>query len=378
MHENREKNKLQASKAVVRYLSEESPADQRWDSLKSKGIVISDAYSQGSEVQRRRGKRCYFCSSTLLFSLHSHTNTGDMKHKLKAADFCRVRLEPVCMQRKSLRWKARFHKAWPVLKERFPTARYIHLVLTVRNCHVSELRQTLKMMNEGWRRMTNRKTFPATGFLKAVEVTREMDYCDECQNSTSKKNTCKNKSNHTYNENAHPHIHAILQVPASYFSRGYIPQEQWAQIWKESLRVDYTPVVWLSVVKPKKGSQDSEAALTDAVKETTKYPIKFDDLVDFIEKPGGVEWFLQLDEQLEKTRAVALGGSFREVMSEEEPTADEMLRPEDEEEELSAALEYREYLFRNAEKKYALQRIFTPEEYEPSNNDVAPTTDQIV
>jgi plasmid rolling circle replication initiator protein Rep len=352
------------------YLSEDSPEDSHWDILKQKSSIIADAYFAGNIVQQRRGKRSLFCSQMLFFGVHVNMDTGELKHRLRSAQFCRVRLEPICMQRKSLRWKARFHEAWPKIRDAYPTARYMHLVLTVKNCDIKELRVTIKVMNSGWHRMYNRNTFPATGFIKSIEVTREMDYCEKCKSDTKKRTKCPNKKNHTYNQNAHAHIHALLQVPSSYFgSKYYITQDEWAQMWQQSLKVDYKPVVYVAAVKPKQKDGRLEDAVAAAVKEVAKYCVKFDDVIEYLDKPGGLEWFLELDNQLEKTRAIAVGGAFKEFMSEEDPTEDEMLKPEDEDEEVGKAIEYREYLYKHLEKKYALKRIIEAEEEEDETTD---------
>lgn len=370
----------------LRYLSDESPTDQSWDNLKNATTKFADIYTHSSlEVQQRRGQRCDTCSDILLFGIHQHVGTDTIKHKLRAAMFCRVRLCPMCMKRKSLRWKARFHTAWPQIKEQYPTSRYLHLVLTVRNCPVTELRETIKSMNEAWRRLISRKTFPSTGFIKSIEVTREMDYCGTCKGDTSKRARCRNRESHTYNQNCHPHIHVLLQVPAGYFKgANYFSQEKWGQIWQESLRVDYKPVVWIEAVKPKKQGGNLEDAVADAVKEVAKYTVKPDEVLEYVEHEGGTEWFLEMDQQLEKSRSISLGGSFKKFMSEEEPTADEMIQPGDEEEELAAATEYREYAFHRPKTRYALMRILSPEEYEPQTKEedhenlLAPPTDQSV
>lgn len=362
------------SKSKPRYLAEESPNDQLWDTLKTSSGKFAGIYHQsGLEMQQRRGKRCDSCSDVLMFGLHPEPEKNTMKHKLKAALFCRVRLCPICMQRKSLRWKGRFHQAWPEINEHHPTARYLHLVLTVKNCPISELRETIKGMNEAWRRLISRKTFPATGFVKSLEITREMDYCGTCKGDKKKRENCKDRIHHTYNQNCHPHFHILLQVPASYFSgNNYFKKEKWAQVWQESLRVDYEPVIWVETVKPKKkdGRVGSlEDAVADSVKEVAKYTVKPAEILEYAEHEGGVEWFLELDRQLEKTRLISLGGSFKELMSEEEPTEDEMISPEDENEDLAAAVEYREYVFHRPKLKYALLKILSPEEYEPEDKN---------
>jgi hypothetical protein len=146
-------------------------------------------------------------------------------------------------------------------------------------------------MNKSWERLSKRKQFPALGCLKSVEVTCGI------------------------NGTAHPHFHVILMVNASYFGEGYLSQPKWAQLWQESLRADYTPRVNVQAVKPPKGSSGDQVVdqLAKALCETLKYSVKPDDLV------SDREWLLELTTQLHKTRAVSVGGVFKNFLSEEEP-----------------------------------------------------------
>ena len=188
-------------------------------------------------------------------------------------------------------WRARFFQALPKIRKEYPTARFLFLTLTVRNCEISDLRSQLAWMNKSWQRLAERKQFPALGYLKSTEVTRSVD------------------------GTAHPHFHAILMVNSSYFSHGYIPQAKWTELWKESLRVDYTPILDVKAVKPSKGSSEEHLSdqLAKALCETLKYSVKPDDLV------ADREWLLELTTQLHKTRAVALGGVFKNFLSDDDP-----------------------------------------------------------
>ncbi len=98
-------------------------------------------------------------------------------------------------------WQARFYQAMPRLAAEHPKARWIFLTLTVKNCQISELRDTLKHMNASWQRLKDRKEFkPVSGWIRSTEVTRGKD------------------------GTAHPHFHALLMVPPSWFTRHYIKQ----------------------------------------------------------------------------------------------------------------------------------------------------------
>ena len=47
----------------------------------------------------------------------------------------------------------------PNIQERFPTHRWVFLTLTVKNPPVTELRDTLKHMNDSWKRPIETKRF---------------------------------------------------------------------------------------------------------------------------------------------------------------------------------------------------------------------------
>ena len=81
--------------------------------------------------------------------------------------FCRVRHCPVCQWRRSLLWRAVMFQQLPSIQERFPTHRWVFLTLTVKNPPVTELRDTLKHMNDSWQRLIQTKRFKSgvAGFL---------------------------------------------------------------------------------------------------------------------------------------------------------------------------------------------------------------------
>ena len=56
----------------------------------------------------------------------------------------------------------------PSIQERFPTHRWVFLTLTVKNPPVTELRDTLKHMNDSWQRLIQTKRFKSgvAGFFK--------------------------------------------------------------------------------------------------------------------------------------------------------------------------------------------------------------------
>jgi plasmid rolling circle replication initiator protein Rep len=286
------------------YLSDLSPSDKPWDIHRAQSDEIAKLYS--SIGYSRYSERIGECAELLTYALKA-TDDGEVRLKLREARFCRVRHCLVCQWRRSLMWRARFFKALPEIQKAFPTARWIFVTLTVKNCELTELRATLTKMNAAWQRLIQRKVFPALGFIRSVEVTRNSE-----------------------DGTAHPHFHCLMLVPAAYFKRGYISQANWATLWESCLKADYTPRVDVRVVKPKKTALNEKPdalnkAMAQAVCETLKYSVKPDNLL------ADPKWLDELTKQLQKTRAISIGGCLKEFFSEDEP--EDLINAEIEEEE---------------------------------------------
>ena len=275
----------QTNSADALNLSDVSPKDKPWD--KHRGFADRvQSYYAGSKFERY-SERISFCSLILEFGMNM-AEDDILKLKLRSAKFCRVRHCPVCQWRRSLMWKAKAYQVLPKIMSKYPTHRWLFMTLTQKNVPITELRETLTKMNKGFERMVKRKMFPAVGWLRSMEVTRGRD------------------------GNAHPHFHCLLMVPASYFGQGYIKQHEWAALWRDCMRYDYSPVMDIQAVK--KGS--SPASL---VPELLKYCTKESDMV------ADREWFLELTSQLHKMRAIATGGVLKEHLRELENEPDDLI-----------------------------------------------------
>jgi plasmid rolling circle replication initiator protein Rep len=241
----------------------------------------------------------------------------------------------------------------PAILRDYPDARFIFLTLTIRNCEVTDLRSTLNLMNKSWQRLSQRKQFPAIGFARSTEVTRNWDvyYKGAYQGRMGTKTLNKWKKEHRVfkpdhlrlepTTEAHPHFHALLMVEPGYFAgHSYLSQQNWTDLWQSCLRVDYPPKVDVRAVKPNKrwlaNSEDltAERTLASAVVETFKYSVKPEDLIGQ-ETEQDQQWLLQLTKQLDKTRAITLGGTFRNYLSEAEP--EDLVGKDDTEDKVSAS-----------------------------------------
>jgi plasmid rolling circle replication initiator protein Rep len=287
------------------YLSDISPADKSWDIKKAQSDELAKIY--GLIGYDRYAERIGECSQLLTYAFKA-TDDGDVKLKLREARFCRVRHCMVCQWRRSLMWRARFFKALPEIQAKYPTGRWIFVTLTVKNCELTDLRATLNWMTAAWKRLLSRKEFPALGFVKSVEVTRGVG------------------------GTAHPHFHCLMFVRGSYFKSGYVSHAKWVSLWQSCLKTDYAPMLNVKVVKSKTVTSNdvqdsSNQAMAQAVCETLKYAVKVSDLV------ADPDWLGELTKQLQKTRAISIGGCLKEFFSEDEP--EDLINGEIQEEEKS-------------------------------------------
>ncbi len=296
-------------------LSDASPKDKPWDKHRANADKVQGLY-EAMEYDRY-SERVGECSQRLWFNLQREGEEGVLKFVLSDAKFCRVRHCPICQWRRSLMWVARFHRVLPDILKDYPKARFLFLTLTAKNCQPDQLRQTISWMNESWRKMVRRKKFPGIGSVKSVEVTRGSDGL------------------------AHPHFHVILMVKTSYFNQGYyLSHADWVQLWKESLKVSYDPIVNVKAVKAKEGKE----GICNALRETLKYSVKEDDLVN------DKDWLQTLTKQLHRTRAVSVAGVFKQYLSEDEP--EDYIHTEQGEEEVDQEAPEFSFTWREKRQQY--------------------------
>lgn len=290
---------LPVERRQVKYesLAERSPGDAPWDLHRAAADGVAGLYGQAEEFERLAA-RMGECSGWLKFGMQADAD-GVIGLRLRKANFCRVRNCPVCQWRRSLMWKARFYQAMPTLTAQ-AKARWVFLTLTVRNCEVKDLRETLRAMSNAWRRLTLRKEFgQVLGWVRTTEVTRGAD------------------------GSAHPHYHVLAMVSPSYFGKHYLTRDDWAKAWQGAMRLDYLPVVDVKAVRDKRTGKTATnvdpETLKGAVSETLKYAIKPSDM------QSDVTWFFELTRQIHRMRFIASGGLLKDLFKEEESGEDLLL-----------------------------------------------------
>ena len=142
---------------------------------------------------------------------------------------------------------------------------------------------------DAWDSFSRRKTFKQAvkGWYRGLEITHNV-----------------NPLSPSY-DTFHPHFHCLLAVNKSYFKKQeYLSQEDWVELWKQSLKVDYKPVVDVRKVK---GSH------SQAVAEAAKYAVKSDEVVIPDDWDLTLDTVRLLDRVLDKRRFVAFGGKMKAV-----------------------------------------------------------------
>ena len=299
------------------FLESLSEKDKPWDKHRRNADIISNYYRQGG--MDSHADRVAFCSQLLEFKIVPKTDNGQKKLKLASAKFCRVRHCPICQWRRSLRWKARAYENLPKVVADYPNGRWIFLTLTMKNCALTDLRETLTHLNKSFKRLSELKAFPGIGWIKSVEVTRGRD-----------------------GKSAHPHLHCLILLKDSYYKEDYLSKTDWIALWKQCLRVDYSPVLDVKAIRP-------ESSPVGLIAEILKYQCKESDLV------ASQEWFIVYQEQVNRTRAVAVGGVLRSYFKELEEDPEDLIgHDEDSGDEVEPESIY--FRWNRSLKKYVMAR----------------------
>lgn len=269
-----------------------------WDEHKTNTEHLSNLYSYNPNFERY-AERTKTCSEFLVYANRMNLDTGELVKKLTNANFCRVRLCPVCQWRRSLMWQARFYDAIPQIMEQYAGYRFLFLTLTVKNCPVTELSNTLVTMNKSFRKMLKYKRIEGVmqGWLKTTEVTR-------------------NANDNT----AHPHFHVLIMVKPSYFKKNYIRHFEFVEMWQKALKTDYLPNVDIRTVKNKHNNSDD---LATAVQELLKYSVKEADLL------ADPNFLYVLTDEIFKKRFISSGGILKNILKENDESDEDFLTDEE-------------------------------------------------
>lgn len=246
-----------------------------WAEHKMANELLSAVYET---IDQDKAARLRSCCDYISFRMDE---TG--KKRLEAANFCRVRLCPICTWRRSLKAQAQMMQIASYLSAKGLGGTYILLTLTQKNVEGDHLSAAIDTMMRAWDRLTHRKRVMdiVKGYYRAMEITH-------------------NVIDNTF----HPHFHVLFMVPKAYWHHGYLRQDEWAELWRQALKVDYTPVVDVRRVK------GTDAA---AIAEIAKYPTKIQDYIIPDDWDMTTETVRLLDSVLARRRFLAFGGAIADA-----------------------------------------------------------------
>ncbi len=262
--------------------------DRKWKERKLSSIELGKRLEK---LDYRSFERTYQCAEVLEFT--KAIDTDDLT--LKRAWFCKNKLCSLCNWRRSMKYSYQAQEVVKKAIELYPNGRFLFLTLTVKNISAKDLNSSLSELTESFHRLFRRAKIQKNllGFLRSTEVTR-------------------NQKTGLY----HPHIHVLLFVKSTYFKTdNYINQEEWTGLWKQSAKLNYTPIVDIRIVKPKQKTKNTKDELIGAILETAKYPTKPIDILGETEDEK-----LQITDELMKglyrKRQIAFGKLFKMIKKE--------------------------------------------------------------
>jgi hypothetical protein len=154
-------------------------------------------------------------------------------------------------------------------------------------------------MQKAWNDLTRSAWFPSPYWFRRTEFTVSKRFSVEPVSINS-------------------HIHSLVLVPASYWSRGYVTKTEWQQGWALAAGLDYPPVVDVRRATAKKGSDAPLNCSLSAAIEAAKYASKSVD----IEKLGALA--PELHHQLRGLRLYGVSRKLAQYVGNSEPLGEEL------------------------------------------------------
>ncbi len=266
-----------------------------WRERKERTMTLSDLYDKAGYPDY--AARVRDCSTFMQFGVYQNG-----ERRLKTANFCKLRLCPLCIGRRARRSAWKLSKVLNLVEQEHK-AKFIFLTLTMQNVPGEHLGQAIGELTAAWDRFRKQRQIERSvkGWFRAIEVIR-------------------GDGIHKADNGYHPHIHAILAVDPDYFSRAsrksgkYLNQADLITRWQKALRVDYLPSVDIATAKAKRKGGGVESASLAAAKEAAKYPIKDEEYINpNLPEERAVEIVRDYTVALHGRRLTAFGGWMKDA-----------------------------------------------------------------
>jgi plasmid rolling circle replication initiator protein Rep len=269
-----------------------------WRSKKIKNLQLAESYRRIDYL--RKSERVESCATFLTFEKLE----ADVK-RLVRANFCKVRLCPMCKWRTMLKV---YNQVSKVMNHAIANYGYsfIFVTLTCRNVPASELKDTLANLARAFNAFTKYKRVSrnALGWFRALEVTHNLN------------------PESLWFDTYHGHYHVVLMMRKDYFrKRGeYLDRGDLAALWQRALKAPYLPQVDVRGF-----NATSPGVLAKSIAEVAKYTVKD---VDYLSPDPLMtdETVRVLDSCMRGRRLYAYGGLLKAIHKElnlKEPEAED-------------------------------------------------------
>jgi hypothetical protein len=131
---------------------------------------------------------------------------------VRSAHLCNRRLCPFCEWRRTRAWRARLIRGLEAFLTEHPKHSAVFLTLTVRNCQVYELRDTISHMHESLNRLKQYEIWPTEFWFRRTEVTVSRHGESETLPRAQPGTDLALPPGGGAVRSVHPHLHCLLLV----------------------------------------------------------------------------------------------------------------------------------------------------------------------
>lgn len=267
--------------------------EKPWKEKKLTNIKLKEIYQELYRIEKiekwyKRSLNLDLCGTFLEF----RTDANYDRKKLYNANFCRLRLCPLCIWRRSLKIFSSVSRIVSKLADQYE---FEFLTFTIRNVKGEDLKKAIADINKAFNCMTRKKRFKNEiyGYIRTLEVTVNKDM-----------------NNKEWYGTYHPHIHCIVAVKKRH---KVWSEREIRKLWQENAKLAYYPQCDARKIETRKITETPEKALQKAIAETSKYAVKDKDIIIKDSKFDLINHIKTLDLSLTGCRLVTMGGVCKKV-----------------------------------------------------------------
>lgn len=125
----------------------------------------------------------------------------------------------------------------PQLEKAFRRCDWLFLSLTIKNCTPAEQQKIVAKMDYGFTKLTKHKGWPALGWIKTIKAHEDR----------------------ALRPIRRLYIQSLLVMEPQFFN---ITPEEWSDMWKKALKIDYSPITHSQLIEPTNNKSATYTALT--------------------------------------------------------------------------------------------------------------------